>query len=286
MRPNHDSKKRFFGSMKYGLPVGAICLLSACSTMITPDDGPPNEDANGINFDTIADAIPKAEPLSKSGNPSSYVVNGSRYYVMQDSSGYQKRGTASWYGTKFHGRRTSSGEPYDMYAMTAAHKTLPIPTYVKVRNLNNQKQVVVRVNDRGPFHDNRLIDLSYAAAKKLGIVENGTADVEVTVISSTNANANSTATERPAPTQNNHSEDRSSHYLQVGAFAMRDNAVKMVSELSLHTSAPIHISNANNHLGTLYRVRIGPFPDRIAVESIESQLSQMGFIDTQIVIDR
>ena len=123
--------------------------------------------------------IPKSEPLSKYGNPASYVVFGKRYYTLKTAAGFKERGIASWYGKKFHGRKTSSGEVYDMYQMTAAHKNLPLPTYVKVKNLNNGRVITVRVNDRGPFHDKRIIDLSYAAANELGILGAGTAPVEI-----------------------------------------------------------------------------------------------------------
>ncbi len=123
--------------------------------------------------------MPVQEPLSRYGNPSTYEVDGITYRVLESSVGYEAEGMASWYGEEFQGRRTSSGEPYDMYAMTAAHRTLPIPTYVEVTNLENGRTAVVRVNDRGPFHADRIIDLSYAAARKLGIVGPGTAHVRV-----------------------------------------------------------------------------------------------------------
>ena len=126
-----------------------------------------------------------SEPLSRYGNPESYVVYGKTYHTLSSSKGYKERGAASWYGTKFHGKRTSSGEPYDLYAMTAAHKTLPLPTYVEVTNLKNGRTVIVKVNDRGPFHDDRLIDLSYAAAAKLDILPYGTGEVEVRAIDPT-----------------------------------------------------------------------------------------------------
>ena len=126
--------------------------------------------------------MPKVESKSKYGNPKSYVVFGKRYYVKDSAKGYVEQGIASWYGTKFHGRRTSSGETYDMYAMTAAHKTLPLPTYARVTNLENGRSVMVKVNDRGPFHQNRIIDLSYSAATRLGIVKTGTGRVEVEAI--------------------------------------------------------------------------------------------------------
>jgi rare lipoprotein A len=142
-------------------------------------DGPPDDD---IDVTHIPNATPKLEPLSRYGNMSSYEVWGSRYKVMPHSKGYKAQGTASWYGKKFHGQRTSSGEKYDMYGMTAAHRSLPLPTYAKVKNLRNGKEVIVKINDRGPFVGDRLIDLSYAAAKKLGIHSAGTGKVQITAI--------------------------------------------------------------------------------------------------------
>jgi rare lipoprotein A len=130
----------------------------------------------------IPDAVPRVEPLSKWGNPESYKVKGKRYFTKKTSSGHVERGLASWYGKQFHGRRTSSGERYNMYEMTAAHKTLPLPSYVRVTNMENGRTAVVKVNDRGPFHGGRVIDLSYSAAKKLGVVQKGTAMVEVAAI--------------------------------------------------------------------------------------------------------
>ena len=129
------------------------------------------------------EVTPRPEARSRYGNGPVYEVLGKRYTVMPSSSGYQERGVASWYGKKFHGNLTSNREPYDMYAMTAAHKTLPLPTYVRVRNLRNDKSIIVRVNDRGPFVHNRIIDLSYAAAMKLDMIKDGTSLVEVTAIS-------------------------------------------------------------------------------------------------------
>ena len=130
----------------------------------------------------IPDAVPKVEPLSKSGNPEFYEVSGKRYYVQRKRRGYVERGLASWYGKPFHGRQTSSGEIYNMHAMSAAHKTLPLPTYARVTNVENGRSIVVRINDRGPFDDARVIDLSQTAAIKLGVVRQGTAMVEVRAI--------------------------------------------------------------------------------------------------------
>jgi len=155
------------------LCAGLVGLLGGCSS------SPTREQATADQPDEIADAVPKVEPRSRGGNPASYVVFGKRYYTKPDSKGHVERGLASWYGPGFHGRKTSSGERYDMHAMTAAHKTLPLPTYAKVTNLDNGRSAVVRINDRGPFHGPRIIDLSRAAASKLGVIAQGTARVEV-----------------------------------------------------------------------------------------------------------
>ncbi len=142
-------------------------------------DGPPDDE---IDVTHIPNAKPKIEPLSRYGNPHKYEVFGTHYHTLPHSNGYHAEGTASWYGRKFHGQRTSSGEKYDMYGMTAAHRSLPLPTYAKVENLHNGKEVIVKINDRGPFVKDRLIDLSYAAAKKLGIHARGTGKVRITAI--------------------------------------------------------------------------------------------------------
>ncbi|MGV6817880.1 MAG: septal ring lytic transglycosylase RlpA family protein [Thiotrichales bacterium] len=152
----------------------ALTLFAGCAT--TP------KAPKGVDIDSLPDAIPKLEPRSKTGNPESYVQDGVRYWIIPNADGYIEQGKASWYGPKFHGRRTSSGDPYDMYKMTAAHPTLPLPTYARVTNLRNGRSVVVRINDRGPFRKNRAIDLSYAAAYKLRMIEDGTADIEIRVI--------------------------------------------------------------------------------------------------------
>jgi len=141
-------------------------------------DRPPTTPRD-VDLDTISDAVPREEPLAAYGNLREYEVLGTVYRVLESAEGYEEEGTASWYGEEFHGRPTSSGELYDMYGMTAAHRTLPLPTYVEITNLGNGKRVVVRVNDRGPFHGDRLIDVSYAAAHRLGMVGHGTARVRV-----------------------------------------------------------------------------------------------------------
>lgn len=169
----------------------AIGLLSLCAMVLVGCGGSPKKSSTPSKgsdtyppskLSAIPDAKPRAEPRSRYGNPKSYVVLGKRYHTLPTSAGFVERGHASWYGRKFHGRRTSSGEKYNMYAMTAAHKRLPLPSYVQVTNLSNGKRVVVKVNDRGPFHGNRVIDLSYTAAHKLDLVKHGTAMVEVRAI--------------------------------------------------------------------------------------------------------
>ncbi|MBK1724217.1 hypothetical protein CKO23_18545 [Thiocystis violacea] len=163
-----------------------MLLLTGCASQgkrLVDGDAIPPEIAR------VPDAVPKVEPLSRSGNPDSYVVFGKRYYPKKDSHGHVERGFASWYGEPFHGRKTSSGEIYDMHAMTAAHKTLPLPTYARVTNVENGRSVVVRINDRGPFHGPRVIDLSYTAAVKLGVVKKGTAKVEIKAIDPRRDNA-------------------------------------------------------------------------------------------------
>ncbi|MEN8130370.1 MAG: septal ring lytic transglycosylase RlpA family protein, partial [Pseudomonadota bacterium] len=252
-------------------------LLSACgerSIKTSSEDGPGNQ-----YVDTgIADAVPKIEPKSRYGNPPSYVVRGNRYYVLDNSHGYVKKGIASWYGSKFHGRRTSSGEPYDMYAMSAAHKELPLPTYVKVTNLENKRKAVVRVNDRGPFHDNRLIDLSYAAATKLGIVEKGTGLVEIQALPLGIAEPKKNAIEHQL-------ETKPSVYIQVGAFSSRQNAELMLKRLKDYNLGQALIQKGNGRQQTLFRVRIGPLASVDLVDQTAQRLKQLGMQDYRVVID-
>ena len=166
-----------------------LVLLSACTTPGRDSDGTGRSDSDGpprqlsnVEYQRLLsqpDPIPRDEPPAARGNPAEYVVFGKRYRTSSSAVGYVAERTASWYGRKFHGRLTSSGEPFDMFALTAAHRELPLPTYLLVTNLANGKQTIVRVNDRGPFHDDRLLDLSYGAAVKLGFSENGTARVRL-----------------------------------------------------------------------------------------------------------
>jgi rare lipoprotein A len=193
---------------------------------------------------------------------------------MSSSQGYSERGIASWYGTKFHGRRTSSGEPYDMYAMTAAHRELPLPTYVRVTNLRNGRTAIVKVNDRGPFIGNRIIDLSYAAATKLDILGKGTGLVEVTAL-----NPNRPG---PPPRQARTITNRAPNlFIQVGAFANRNNAEQLSYRLSNSLRTPMRIQQAGN----MYRVQIGPLAGVEQVDEISLHLPALGILTTHVVIE-
>jgi rare lipoprotein A len=162
--------------------LGGLCLLALLGGCASGGGDREAGSTEAIDPGGIPDAVPRVEPRSKYGNMDSYSVKGRTYRTKESSDGYVERGLASWYGRQFHGRKTSSGERYDMYSMTAAHKTLPLPTYVRVTNVDSGRSAVVKVNDRGPFHGPRVIDLSYAAATKLGVVAKGTALVEVRAI--------------------------------------------------------------------------------------------------------
>ena len=212
-----------------------MILLSSCATHVRRNDGPPSF---YVDETKIPNATPKPEALSKYGNMHVYYVFGKPYYTMKSSKHYEQVGIASWYGTKFNARRTSSGERYDMLGMTAAHKTLPLPTYVEVTNLKNHRKIIVKVNDRGPFSSNRLIDLSFVAAKKLGIVGHGTGLVKVKAIDpNTFSRPFFFADKHHAiPTYLSSSEQSSAHaasafYLQVGAFRNKSHALKLQQQL-------------------------------------------------------
>ncbi|MFA5171192.1 MAG: septal ring lytic transglycosylase RlpA family protein [Sulfuriferula sp.] len=223
-----------------------------------PGDNPP------ADIDAIPDATPKIEPLHKYANRP-YAVLGETYTPATENCTYQAQGIASWYGKKFNGKRTASGEIYDMYGMSAAHLTLPIPSYARVKSLTTGKSVIVRINDRGPFHSKRIIDLSYTAAHKLGIAQGGSGMVEVTAIT---------------PAEISEGRDVASNtagiFLQLGSFTSRDNAEKLLARASTQLSK----SNAALVIFTKqdrYRVALGPYEDndsaKIAAQEIESRMN-------------
>ncbi|MES2218600.1 MAG: septal ring lytic transglycosylase RlpA family protein [Pseudomonadota bacterium] len=256
-------------------------LINGCSHVHTKD-GPPNF---YVDETKIPNAVPKIERLSRLGNKPYYTVFGQRYYVMSTSLSYEERGIASWYGTKFHTRHTSNGERYDMLSMTAAHKTLPLPTYVLVTNLKNNKQVIVKVNDRGPFESNRLIDLSYVAAKKLGMLGHGTAYVDVKAIDPYTWNrpqrghyhtvvVTKTVTTRARPRYYTAvpSSPSTSLYLQVGLFRHKELAERMRRNLMGMTSVPVNITVIHR----VYHVEIGPFRDVASARRASHHLKLIG----------
>lgn len=261
-------------------------LLSACS-FSTRDSGP----RQAKDFSGLPDAVPRQEQRTRAGNPPTYVVLGKRYQVMASSKGYHERGIASWYGKKFHGRKTSNGEVYNMYAMTAAHKTLPIPCYLQVTNLANGKQVIVRVNDRGPFHDNRIIDLSYAAASKLGIAAAGTGMVELRAIEPGEPAAPptrmaGTAPPATAPVPAPLSAPGTSRlYLQLGSFISRDNAESLRAQLALNNVGEATVLESRVDRQNIYRVRIGPLSSVEEADRLAIRIDGLGIGVPSIVID-
>ncbi len=225
-----------------------------------------------IDVSNIPNATPKVEPKSKYGNPSSYVVMGKRYYVLNTAKGYKQRGIASWYGTKFHKQRTSSGETYNMFGMTAANKVLPLPTYVRVTNLENGKWVIVKVNDRGPFHENRIIDLSFAAAKKLNMLKTGTAKVEVEAINPRSPDS----LNPPVTAPKVYSFESHQIYLQLGVFSTRDTAQHLADTLKRYTTNSIRIVMANNGSRNLYKVQVGPIKDVHTADALTKTFERNG----------
>ncbi len=275
-----------------------FALLNGCSTH--RKDGPP---PYNVDVSKIPDAVPKVERLSRIGNKP-YTVKGRKYYVLKSSKNYEQRGVASWYGTAFHGRAASNGERYDMLAMTAAHRLLPLPTYVQVTNLKNGRKVIVKVTDRGPFANDRLIDLSYAAAKKLGMLGRGTAPVDVKAIDPVQYARNHNSQNHNTITNNfflsmnaqkNRIEAKNyrphtptytvahATYIQVGAFRNKVYAEKLKHRLASVVSSPIHIKQLAP-INKLYRVQIGPIKNAVTIEQIHRKLKIMGIHSKKIAV--
>lgn len=260
------------------LLLGCAALLSACGPPRRPEArGTPVPPPPAV--DAIPDAVPRPEPRSAHGNPPFYETLGRRYYVLPSAEGYVERGVASWYGPTFHGVSTSSGERYDMYGMTAAHKTLPLPTYARVTNLRNGRSVVVRINDRGPFVANRLIDLSWTAAAKLDMLREGTTLVEVRALVPGKPDELSRSAETPPPTL----------YLQAGAFAQAGNAQSLLARLQAAgiPGAFVLGPTATRDPGArpLYRVRVGPVASVADFDRLSARLAQLGIPDARLALD-
>ena len=258
------------------------------------DGGPPVPP----EISRIPEPIPVPEPRARYGNRSPYSVLGKSYRVLDTAAGYRERGIASWYGNKFHGRPTSSFEPYDMYKFTAAHKTLPLPSFVRVVNLDNGRSVVVRVNDRGPFHDGRIIDLSYAAAVRLGMHLKGTAQVEVEALdpdasrlvqrSEPRQSAPLHRSAIPAPSRGGwfgRDGDVDKRYLQVASFANKDNAKRLEKRLEDAGVDDVKLVAARVGSKRVWRVRVGPYRQWSDIEQAKVTLRGMGLGEPQLVPD-
>lgn len=286
-----------------------VALLSACATP-TPtlkDSGP----ARPVDVSHIPDAVPRAEPRTRAGNKSPYTVLGKTYYLLPESRGFTEEGIASWYGNKFHGRQTSNGEIYSMYGMTAAHKRLPIPSYVRVTNLNNGREIVVRVNDRGPFHEGRIIDLTYAGASKLGFIKQGTAPVRIEVLEpgdeqlpsrlalgqetavvataaptsaplvSSPASSITTSSPAPAPKNSAGYQLPANTFLQAGAFASVSAAEQIRQQVAGLTQLPVFVTPKMSD--ELYRVRIGPIVDNRELMGLRARIEAQNLPPPHIV---
>jgi rare lipoprotein A len=251
---------------------------------------------------------------SERGNPPVYEVFGERYFVLETSAGYLDRGIASWYGEDFHGKTTSGGESYDMYALTAAHKSLPIPTWVEVTHLGNGKRVIVKVNDRGPFVEGRIIDLSYTAAEAIGMLRVGTAMVEVRALGEPagqpilSAQANTDIETSPglsaglppepeppgfsiisaaaAATPTDADRPLQRIYAQVGAFSQHDNALRLVGRLQEDGYDPVFVVTERRAVGDLHRVRIGPLATLTDYDNLVYDLSAIGMTDSRLIVER
>ncbi len=255
------------------LSIGSILLLASCSSQIERD-GPPEQTPDTARLDTIQNPTPSFSP-PRAVNQKPYTLHGRTYYPLASNDDFVQQGEASWYGRKFHGRPTASGETYDMYAMTAAHKRLPLPSYVSVRNLDNDRRIIVRVNDRGPFHGNRIIDLSYAAAYKLGILQSGTGNVEIRAITPDTPVTPVPQSLPPAP-----GEHRVVVYVQIGAFRDHRNAQRLQQTLQNQLDWPIRI--VNNADSQLHKVQTGPLPRVSIAEQVAAQLTRYGIKDAKV----
>ena len=264
---NSSSKRRYWiaGSL-------VMALLGGCATSGSDvhdvQDGPPK---GSVDVSQIPDAVP--EPHYGRFKHTPYELMGVTYTPMKSANGYVKEGTASWYGTKFHGKQTANGEVYDMFKMTAAHKTLPLPSYVKVTNLDNNRSVVLRVNDRGPFHGDRLIDVSYVAAKKLGFAEDGTSNVKIEGI-----DPGAFLSEKKHRSNSNEEQaDESLVYLQLAALKNYHSAQLMRRELFNKVGVAASVVSNNSEAEPYYRVRVGPVESPEQMEQLLEELAEARF---------
>jgi rare lipoprotein A len=271
------------GIPPWGRVAAAALVLAIGACTATPPRPPPPVQtlpppSSPPDVTKIPDAVPQVEPRSRSGNPPFYEVDGRRYFILGTSAGYLERGVASWYGKDFHGGRTATGDTYDMYAMTAAHKTLPLPCYVQVTNLRNGRSVVVRVNDRGPFVANRLIDLSYSAATRLDMIRDGTALVEVRAVAA-QGSAIPPVAASTAPVKVD------TLFVQAGAFADEANSGRLLEKLRAAGIGPAFVRNDMVGGKSLYRVRVGPVPSVAEFDRLVQELKGIGVYDARLALD-
>ncbi len=261
---------------KCNLALLCLCLLlSACGKKdgFRQGDGPPRHDRFDLN--SVQHWTPRPEPLSRYGNHSPYHVHGKSYWVKSESSGFEQTGHASWYGKKFHGKTTSNQEIFDMYKLTAAHRSLPLPSYVQVTNLENGRQVVVRVNDRGPFVDDRIIDLSWAAAKVLGYVEQGVTRVHLKVVNSP----------QDLKAELTPEKDGVHTFIQVGAFSSNTSATNLARQISNLLDLEVYVNEIKTAAGRLFRVRVGPVDQAGESVRLRDQLIARGVGTATIVTE-
>ncbi len=272
------------------LPVLAVFLTACVSTPPADNAGRydmvyDSPELEPINLDSIPDVVPTAVRRTTAGNKSPYNVLGKTYWVMDSEVGYKEVGMASWYGRKFHGHLTSNGEIYDMFKYSAAHKNLPIPSFARVTNLDNGESVIVRVNDRGPFHEDRIIDLSYAAASRLGYADRGTARVRVESLTPWLEAPPILAEENPLIDQESIAAERQrieanegQEFLQIGAFSNLDSAENLRDSVAALTNLPAFIrSDITAGAGQLlHRVRLGPLSESMLLDDVMQQIIDAG----------
>ncbi len=263
------------------LSLSLVALLAACGSSPAPETAGSNSrysikqdraPSRQVDLASIPDVVPEPVNRTRAGNVSPYTVLGKTYTVMPTEEGYSERGVASWYGEKFHGHQTSNGEIFDMYKVSAAHKSLPIPSYLQVTNLENNRSIVVRVNDRGPFHGDRIIDLSYAAALKLGYADRGTARVQLDAIV-VNSDVGSRTLAANSQSNTVRAPAIGSKFLQVGAFSSLESARQLSRELNSITNRPVVIRSVNSRdNGVLHRVRIGPIDSEGEIQTLSRRV--------------
>ncbi len=267
-----------------------LAVIDACSSSSPPPAKNPNAGRYSIMQDrapeksidiiNIPEVVPEPVVRTIAGNRSPYIVLGKSYFVLPSEEGYSERGIASWYGEKFHGHKTSNGEVFDMYQVSAAHKSLPIPSFLRVTNLDNNRSIIVRVNDRGPFHGNRIIDLSYAAALKLGYADIGTARVQLDAIITEKLSSYSVSRGNTEPKALS-SVSRvlvKNQYLQIAALSSRESATELLANVEEVIDEPVFINTVKDPTGkTLYRVRVGPIGDPAELEDISRKLVAADF---------